>query len=54
MKLDAFDVMTAAGVLCIAGGVAMWSVPLALVVIGVALVGLGLAGAWRKGQERQE
>lgn len=41
----AFDVLGLLGVTCIVAGVAMWSVPAALVIFGLGLLAAGLQGA---------
>lgn len=46
--MDIFDVLVLMGLGLVVAGVAMWSIPAALVVAGVGLAGFGLAGARRK------
>lgn len=41
------DLMFLAGMVCLAVGLAMWSVPLMFTVIGGVLMALALGAAWR-------
>jgi hypothetical protein len=49
---DANDVLAGVGLVLIGCGLAMWSVPLALVVTGCIVLAIGLYGAVRKGEQR--
>ena len=46
--MDRNDVVVILGVGCLAGGLWMVYPPAALIGIGLALVGLGVLGAWQK------
>lgn len=41
MKKNLDDLLLISGWVCIVAGVAMWSIPAALIVAGVALIGFG-------------
>jgi hypothetical protein len=45
MTRAVYNLAISAGVLLIGAGVGMWSVPAALVTVGVLVIGLTLAGA---------
>jgi hypothetical protein len=41
MKRNLDDILLIAGCICIVTGVALWSIPAALIVAGIALIALG-------------
>jgi hypothetical protein len=45
VKFDKFDAIILAGMLLICGGIALYSLPLALIAGGISLVIIGLLGA---------
>ena len=47
-RVDGNDVLIVLGLALVAGGVGLWSVPAALVVVGASLFALGVVGAMRK------
>lgn len=47
--VDGYDVLALVGGIMIGYGLSLVSVPLALCVMGVMLLTVGIAGAWRKG-----
>lgn len=47
-RVDGNDGLIVLGLAMVAAGVGLWSVPAALVVVGVSLFALGVAGAIRK------
>ena len=49
--MDRNDVVTLVGMGCLAGGLWMIYPPAALIGIGLAMVGMGLAGAWIKARK---
>lgn len=50
--IDFNDVLAAIGLGLLGAGLAMWSVPLAMVVVGGVLLAAGVSGALRKGGVR--
>lgn len=48
-KLDINDALILLGIILLAIGLALYSIPLALGVIGTILLSIGLFSAWRKG-----
>lgn len=50
--MDRNDVMTVIGIGCLAGGLWMIYPPAALIGLGLALIGIGLTGAWTAAIER--
>ncbi len=49
--MDRNDVVTILGIGCLAGGLWWIYPPAALIVVGLALLGVGLMGAWTKAQK---
>lgn len=50
--VDGCDVLAAVGLGLLGAGVAMVSVPAALIVTGAVLMAMGIVGAYRKGSGR--
>ncbi len=46
--MDRNDVVTIFGIGCLAGGLWWIYPPAALIVVGLAMIGIGLLGAWKK------
>lgn len=46
--MDRNDVLTLMGVGCLAGGLWWIYPPAALIVVGIVLIGIGVAEAWKK------